>query len=119
MVKPLRGEVEVDLAGNKYTARLGIGELEEIENATGLGTLELLKSFGTNAKLRNTVAVLAQAVLEADKKIGTARARKLVEAAGFGASVGACVSVLSAVLIEHEPAGNAGALEAEAKAPSA
>jgi hypothetical protein len=118
MVKSLRGEVEVSLAGVTYTARLGIGELEEIENATGLGTLELLKSFGTNAKIRNTIAVLSQALTENDKRIGHARARRIVEKAGFGESVTACITALSAVLIEPTE-GNADAVEAEAKAPTA
>lgn len=118
MVKPLRGEVEVDLAGNKYTARLGIGELEEIENATGLGTLELLKSFGTNAKIKNTVAVLSQALTEGKNKLGVARARRLIEQAGFGEAVTACVAALSAVLIENDQ-GNAGAVEAGEKPQTA
>lgn len=119
MVKPLRGECEVVLAGTTYTARLGIGELEDLENTTGLGTLELLKSFGTNAKIRNAVAVLSQALTENDKKVGHARARRIVEKAGFGESVTACIAALSAVLIEPTE-GNADAAEVEAtKAPSA
>jgi len=104
MAKALRGEIEAELAGKKYTLRLGIGELEEIENATGLGPLACLNSFGTNARIAHTVAVLSQAIsLDGKRKLGPTQARKLMEDAGLGESVSACVRVLSSVLIDDTP----------------
>ena len=111
MAKPLRGEFDAELAGTKYTLRLGLGELEEIENVTGLGTLELLKSFGTNAKIGHAVAVLSQAIAEDGKKIGAARVRRIVEKAGFRDTIAACINLLSSVLLDTSE-GNAAAAEA-------
>ena len=118
MAKPLRGEVEVDLAGTKYTLRLGIGELEEIENRTGLGTLELLRSFGTNAKVGNARAVLGQALSEGGKKMSEARVKRIVESAGFKEAVSACVTLLAAVLLDPNE-GNAEAVEEVETTPTA
>ena len=112
MAKPLRGELEAELAGQKYTLRLGIGELEEIESRTGLGTLEVLRSFGTNAKIGTAVAVLSQAMTENGKKIGEARVRRLVEKAGFREAITACVDILRAVLLDQSE-GNAEAVADE------
>lgn len=111
MVKPLRGEVEHELAGKKYKLRLGIGELEEIENATGLGTLALLNAMANDAKISHAVAVLAQAIVLDGKsqKAGTTRARAIVEDAGFGPAIMACVSVLTSVLVDPSQ-GNADAV---------
>lgn len=119
MAKPLRGECEVDLGGEKFTLRLGIGELEELDNATGLGTLELLRSFSANAKISNVVAVLHQALPCAkDKKLPVAQVRRIVERAGFQGAVIACVNIISAVLADPTE-GNAVAAEAEKETPTA
>lgn len=113
MAKALRGEIEAELAGKKYTLRLGIGELEEIENATGLGTLALLNSFGSNARIAHAVAVLSQAIsLDGKRKVGPAQAKKIIGEAGFTESVSACVRLLSSVLID-DSAGNVVAAAAE------
>lgn len=111
MAKPLRGEVEANLGGTVYTLRLGLGELEEIENQTGLGTLELLKSFGTNARISHAAAVLGQAITEEGRKPNGQRVRRIMEMAGFRDSITACVSLLSAVLLDPDP-GNAAAAAA-------
>lgn len=117
MAKPLRGECEAELGGEKYMLRLGLGELEELDNVTGLGTLELLRSFGANAKVSNMVAVLAQALpASKDKKLPIARVRAIVEKAGFKDSVAACVAILSAALMDPSE-GNAGAAEASSEPP--
>lgn len=115
MAKPLRGEFEAELAGQKYTLRLGIGELEEIENRTGLGTLEVLRSFGTNAKIGTAVAVLSQAITEDGKKLGDARVRRIVEKAGFRDAITACVNLLTAVLVDNSEGNAEAAGDAEAK----
>jgi hypothetical protein len=112
MAKELRGEVDAVLAGQTYRLRLSLGELEELENATGLGTLELLRSFGSNAKIGHAVAVLSQAIREDDKKIAPARVRRIVERAGFKDCVTACVNLLLAVLVDPNE-GNADAAAPE------
>lgn len=107
MAKSLRGEIEFELGGEKYTLRLGLGELEEIENATGLGTLEVLRGFGTNAKISHATTILCQALTVGGKKLPAAKVRAIIEKAGFRECVSACVSVMTAVLMD--PEGNADA----------
>lgn len=119
MAKPLRGECEVDLGGEKFTLRLGIGELEELDNVTGLGTLELLRSFSANAKVSNIVAVLHQALPgPKDKKLPLPQVRRIVDKAGFKDALAACVNIISAVLVDPTE-GNAEAAEVEKETPPA
>ena len=108
MAKELRGEVDAVLAGTTYRLRLGLGELEELENTTGLGTLEILRSFGSNAKISHAVAVLSQGITEDGKKISASRVRRIVEKAGFREAITACVQLLTAVLVDPNE-GNVGA----------
>lgn len=114
MAKPLRGECEVELGGEKFTLRLGIGELEELDASTGLGTLELLRSFGSNAKVSNVIAVLAQAIHINGKRVPVARARQIVEKAGFRDAITATVAILTAVLTDPNE-GNAEAAGPESE----
>lgn len=107
MAKSLRGEVSAKLGNETYLLRLGIGELEELDNLTGVGTLTLLRSFQTNAKVSNVVAILSQAITVNGKKLPLARVRQIVEAAGFQASIVACVDLLTSVLVDPLE-GNAG-----------
>lgn len=109
MAKPLRGECEMELAGEKYILRLGIGEIEELENITGLGTLALAQSFATtNAKVSHAHAVLLQALQAGGKKVSAQRVRQIVEAAGYQAAIGAALQVLTVVLTDPNE-GNASA----------
>jgi hypothetical protein len=83
--------------------------------ATGLGTLELLRSFGSNAKISHAVAVLALAITEDGKKIAASRARRIIEKAGFKDAVSACINLLMAVLVDPNE-GNADAVAPETEA---
>lgn len=112
MVKPLRGEIEADLAGKTYTLRIGIGELEEIESATGLGILSVLNGMAGDAKISHVVTILGQAIRVGKAPAGPAKAREIVEEAGLGPSILACAQILTAVLADPK-AGNADAVAAE------
>lgn len=111
MVKPLRGEIEAELAGKTYKLRIGIGELEEIENETGLGILSVLQSLGSDAKISHLSAILGQAIKNGPASIGKTRAREIVEEAGLGPSIIACAQILTAVLTDTK-SGNADAVAA-------
>ena len=119
MAKPIRGEFEAELAGQKYLLRLGIGEIEEIEEATGLAAFELLKLFQAGgAKVKQSRAVLGQAITVDGKKLDPNRVRHIVDKAGIFEAAKACLAVLTAVYIDIEPPGNAGAA-ADVEAPAA
>ena len=109
MAKQLRGEVDAELGGQKYTLRLGMGDLEELDKSTGLGTLELLLSFRDNAKVTNVIKVLSQALHIDGKRVPVSRARMIIENAGWHDAVTAAVTILTAVLVDPDPSGNADA----------
>lgn len=101
MAKPLRGEISVELAGERFTLRLGIGELEEIENQAGMGTIALAQSLSSNGvRLSHIVTVLAQALLIAGKKAPVAKVRTIVEKAGYIDARNAAIEILSAALLD-------------------
>lgn len=112
MVKPLRGEIEAELAGKTYTLRIGIGELEEIESETGIGILSVLSSLGSDAKISHLTAILASAIKNGSASVGKVRARQIIEEAGLGPSIIACAQILTAVLTDTK-SGNAAAVAAE------
>lgn len=120
MAKPLRGEAEVELGGEKYTLRLGIGELEELDNVTGLGTLELARNLSMQgAKISHAIAVLCQALPgENGKKLAPSAVRRIVTGAGYFASIQAAVAVLTSVLTDPNE-GNAEAAGAKDSTPAA
>jgi len=111
MVKPLRGEIEAELAGKTYKLRIGIGELEEIESETGLGILSVLNALGSDAKISHLSAILGQAIKNGPASIGRVRAREIVEEAGLGPSIIAAAQILTAVLTDPK-SGNADAVAA-------
>jgi len=112
MVKPLRGEIEAELAGKTYKLRIGIGELEEIESDTGIGILSVLSALGSDAKVSHLTAILASAIKIGPASAGKVRAREIIEEAGLGPSIIACAQILTAVLTDTK-AGNAAAVAAE------
>jgi len=68
MAKPLNGELEVKLGDETIILRLGIDELEEIDNATGLGTVRLLVTLADNVRYAHVYEVLRQALPEVNGK---------------------------------------------------
>lgn len=113
MAKALRGECEVELAGEKFTLRLSLGNLEELEGQLGIGIIKLANRFTSmDAKLSDARAVLRQGFVGAKIKMSEERLAKLIEDTGF-AAVQQAAALLLAVLTDKE--GNADAVAAEAK----
>ena len=102
MAKPFSGECEVELGGATYTLRLGIGELEEIDNVTGMGTLALARSLsGADAREPLAKIVLGQALRDKDgKKLPPSRVTQIVHGAGFFEACAAAAKIITAVLVD-------------------
>lgn len=113
MAKPFRGELEVELGGEKHTLRLALGDLEELESRTGTGIIALATRFSTGqARISDAHAILRQGFAGAKIKIAEAKLTKLIEDAGLGA-VSAAAALLMSVLVDDSE-GNAGAAGEEA-----
>lgn len=101
MAKPLRGEVEVELAGDKYTLRIGIGEIEEIESSANMGILAIARSmFTEEVRYTHVRIVLSQAMLINGKKAPLAKVVAVMTDAGVVSSRNAAIKVLSAALLD-------------------
>ncbi len=109
MAKPLRGECDVELCGEKYTLRLALGDLEEIENLTGAGIIALASRISTGqARLSDARVILKQGFIGAKLKIADAKFTALLEGAGLNAVMAAASALLLNVLVD-DSAGNADA----------
>lgn len=110
MAKPLRGECEVDLGGEKHTLRLALGQLEELESQLGIGVLALVSRFTTGeAKLTDARAILRQGFAGAGIKKSEAQLTALIEKAGLDALHQAAKLLLA---VMFDPEGNAEAAAA-------
>src|SRR5690349_12570721 len=107
MAKPLRGECEVDLGGEKFTLRLALGQIEELEARLDVGLVELCRRFTTNqAKVSEAREVIAQGFAGAGIKKSNQQIAVLVEKAGIGVMETA-MKMLLTIFGTNE--GNAGA----------
>lgn len=112
MAKPLRGEREVTLGGEKYTLRLGLGNLEELEAELGVGIIALAGRFtGGGARLTDARAIIRQGFAGADIKMSNERLTGLIEKTGMAVIKEAASLLLSALTDGDE--GNARAAGAK------
>jgi hypothetical protein len=111
MVKPLRGECEVTLGGEKFTLRLALGNLEELEAQTGVGVIALAGRFTNGqARLTDAHAIIRQGFAGANIKKSEAQLGALIEKTGMGVIREAAMLLLSALTDGDE--GNAEAAAA-------
>ncbi len=109
MVKPLRGEREIQLGGEKFTLRLALGDLEEIETQLGTGIVAVLARFTMGqARLSDARVVLRQGFKGAGLKITEQRLGALMEKTGLQVVREAADLLISTVADEE---GNAVAVD--------
>ncbi len=105
MAKHLRGECDVELAGEKFTLRLALRDLEEIENLTGAGIFAIASRMSKGeARLSDARAILRQGFIGASIKIADAKFASLLEGAGFGPVMTAAAALLLKVLFDDSTA---------------
>jgi hypothetical protein len=100
MAKPLRGEKEITLGGEKFTLRLALGQLEELEAQLGTGIVAVAMRFTNGqARLTDAHAILRQGFAGAKIKITEARLSDLIDQTGM-AVLSEAASLLLAVLTD-------------------
>jgi hypothetical protein len=108
MAKPLRGECEVTLGEEKFTLRLALGNLEELEAQIGVGIIALATRFTNGqASLRDARAIIRQGFAGANIRIKEERLTALIEKTGMGVIREAATLLLTVLTDDSE--GNAGA----------
>lgn len=109
MPKPLRGECEVELGGEKFTLRLALGNLEELEAQLGIGIIAIAGRFTQGqARLGDARAILRQGFAGAGIKKSEAQLTALIEKTGMPV-IGQAATLLLTALTADE--GNAGAAD--------
>lgn len=101
MAKALRGEAEIQLGDHKFTLRLALGELEEIENQLGTGILTIASRFSSGkAGLMDARAVLRAGFAGAKIKKTEEQLTTLLEDAGLFPTLQAAATLLLNVLTD-------------------
>lgn len=109
MAKALRGECEVKLGGQKFTLRLALGNLEELEAELGAGIIAIAGRFtGGQARLSDARAILRQGFAGAGIKKSEKQLGELIEKTGIEV-ISQAATLLLSVLTDGE--GNAGAAD--------
>lgn len=122
MAKKFRGEHEVTLGTEKFTLRLGLGDIEELEGRLNIGIMELGMRFARDpdnhdprdpgkARLSDARAIIRQGFIGAGLSITKEKLDELTRAAGFGIINEASVLLLRVITDEE---GNASAADGAA-----
>lgn len=109
MAKPLRGECQVELGGKKFTLRLALGNLEELEAELNAGIIAIAGRFTNGqARLSDARAILRQGFAGAGIKKSDKQLGELIERTGMGV-IAQAATLLLTVLTDGE--GNASAAD--------
>lgn len=99
MAKVLRGEIEAELGGEKRTLRLGIGDLEDIEDRLKVGLLELIQMLAQGRyRIGHLREIMATALRAAGWKGTDDDVRDMIRASGPGECQVICVRLFNVAL---------------------
>lgn len=107
MARAFAGEHEVTLGDEKFTLRLGLRQLEELEARLGTGIIAIvLRYTNGQASIKDTREILRQGFIGAGMKKTDAEIGALIEKTGVRVMYEAA-ALLSAVMKSGDDAGNA------------
>jgi len=100
MANPLKGQVDVELNGKSYKARLTIDSIIAIEDALDIGLLKLAQNMaGGDVRISQVVGVLLPALRGGGNDLQDSQVRKLVQDAGLVASTKVVADLIAASLL--------------------
>ncbi len=117
MAKPFRGEIEAELGGEKRLLRLGIGDLEDLEDRLDMGLPALLQAIADGTFRLSHLRQVLTAALEAGGWSGTDDdVRAMMQLTTPGELQLLCVRLFNVALGNNDDdaeatEGNGGALE--------
>ena len=96
MTNPLKGEIQLNLGGTDYKARLTMDAIMQIEGSVGCGILKLAQRMADgDVRVTDLMAVLTPALRGGGNIFQPKDVIKLVEKAGLVSAAGAVASLLT------------------------
>ncbi len=99
MAKVLRGEIEAELGGEKRTLRLGIGDLEDIEDRLTMGLPEIIQTLAQGRyRIGHLREIIGIALKAAGWKGTDEDVRTMIRGSGPGECQVICVRLFNVAL---------------------
>ena len=96
MTNPLKGEIQLNLGGTDYKARLTMDAIMQIEGSVGCGILKLAQRMADgDVRVTDLMAVLTPSLRGGGNNFQPKDVIKLVEKAGLVSAAGAVASLLT------------------------
>lgn len=112
MTNPMRGELEVNLAGQTYKTRLTIDGMMRLESQIGKGVIRFAQDLSqADASVSDVIKTLTIAIRGGGNKIDDTEVKKLVMQHGLASSLAVVGEILTNALVGGQTEGNAEAAE--------
>jgi hypothetical protein len=99
MTNPLKGEIEIELGGQTYKARLTIDAIVSIEQAVGCGIIKLATKMSEgDISVGDMMAVLLPALRGGGNDLQAKDVQKLIQDSGIVSTTQVVASLLTSVL---------------------
>ena len=99
MTNPLRGEIQLEIGGEEYKARLTVNAIMQIETAVGCGILKLAQRMSENdVRVNDIVAVLTPALRGGGKNIQSKDVQNIIAQVGIIEATSAVAQLLTAAI---------------------
>jgi hypothetical protein len=106
-VNPLRGQVEIELAGEKFQARLTIDSIIRIEETLDKGILQITQNIAeTDIRMKDICLILYWALRGGGKDFKESEVRTKVQNAGIVESCKVVTGLLTSVLSDDSASGD-------------
>ena len=103
MTNPLKGEIEIELAGQTYKARLTIDAIVSIEQAVGCGIIKLATKMSEgDISVGDMMAVLLPALRGGGNDFQAKDVQKLIQDSGIVKATQVVATLLTSVLTPDE-----------------
>lgn len=103
MTNPMKGEIQVELAGKQYKCRLTIDSIIQIETAVGAGIIKLAQRMSEgDVRITDMLSVLTPALRGGGNNLKPKDVTKLIGEAGIVETASAVALVLTQTIAPEE-----------------
>jgi hypothetical protein len=103
MTNPMKGEIQVELAGKQYTCRLTIDSIIQIETAVGAGIIKLAQRMSEgDVRITDMLQVLTPALRGGGNNLKLKDVTKLIGEAGIVETASAVALILTQTIAPEE-----------------
>lgn len=103
MTNPMKGEIQIELAGKPYKCKLTVDSIMQIENAVGAGIIKLAQRMSEgDVRITDMLSVLTPALRGGGNDLKPNDVTKLIGEAGIVESASAVAAVLTQTIAPEE-----------------